>query len=121
MGNGADEILRPGREDRVALLGDWGELTYGALNARVNQWGHGLGERGVGRGDRVVLSLDDDPALVAAYLGAMRLGAVPVAVNPRWSADEMAFALDDSEARCVVTDAASEPTAREAMASLARR
>lgn len=121
MVNGADEILRPGREDRVALLGDWGELTYGALNARVNQWGHGLGERGVGRGDRVVLSLDDDPALVAAYLGAMRLGAVPVAVNPRWSADEMAFALDDSEARCVVTDAASEPTAREAMASLARR
>ena len=61
--NGADEVLRPGREERVALLGDWGDLTYGALNARVNQWGHGLRERGVTRGDRVVLHSGQDNAI----------------------------------------------------------
>ena len=46
--------------------------------------------------------LDDSPAFPAAFLGAMRIGAVPVPVNPMDRVDNYAYYLDDSYARVLV-------------------
>ena len=40
-----------------------------------------LRERGVGAGDRVAIRLSNSPAFVAAYFGALRLGAIVVPLN----------------------------------------
>ena len=44
--------------------------------------------------------LDDSPAFPATFLGAMRIGAVPVPVNPMDRVDNYVYYLDDSYARC---------------------
>jgi len=63
----------------------------------------------VRRGRRVLIALDDRPEMVACFLGAIRIGAVPVPFNPSATGEELAFAVTDSGARVAVL---SEPAAR---------
>ena len=53
--------------------------------------------------------LDDTPAFPIAFFGAMRIGAVPVPVNPLLRGDDYRFFVEDTYARAVV----AEPTYRE--------
>jgi benzoate-CoA ligase family protein len=65
-----------------------------------------LRELGVATGERVLVVMDDCAALPAVFLGAMRVGAVPVPVNPLYAAGEYGFFVADSGARIAVVDAA---------------
>ncbi len=112
--NAADIILAGGEPDAPALVTLDQTLSYGALDALANRFGNGLAARGVERGDRVILMLDDRPALYAAFFGAIRVGAVPIVVNPRWSESELGFAFDDSQARLLIAEPAYEPSAKPA-------
>ncbi|WP_235564440.1 class I adenylate-forming enzyme family protein [Modestobacter sp. Leaf380] len=57
----------------------------------------GLVARGVGRGDRVVVSASASPALLAAVLGALRTGVVPVVLDPALPAGERAELVADAD------------------------
>src|SRR5947209_13353020 len=48
--------------------------------------------------------LDDSPAFPATFLGTMRIGAVPVPVNPMDRVDNYAYYLDDSYAKALVVE-----------------
>lgn len=61
-----------------------------------------LRDRGVGPGDRVALLLPNRPTFVAAYHGALRLGAVVVPINPLLSEREQHERIADGDARVVV-------------------
>jgi benzoate-CoA ligase family protein len=50
--------------------------------------------------------LDDSPVFPATFLGAIRIGAVPVPVNPMDRPDNYAYYLDDSYANVLVVEAA---------------
>src|SRR5947209_3151993 len=50
--------------------------------------------------------LDDSPAFHATFLGAMRIGAVPVPVNPMDRPDNYPYYLADSYSRVAVVDSA---------------
>jgi benzoate-CoA ligase len=54
---------------------------------------------GIGREQRILLVLDDSPAFHALFLGAIRIGAVPIPVNPMDRVENYAYYLDDSYAR----------------------
>ncbi len=110
--NGADIILAGGKPDAPALVTLDETVSYRALDALACQYGNGFAARGVGRGDRVILVLDDRPPLFAAFFGAMRIGAVPIVVNPRWSETELGFAFEDSQAKLLIAEPAHEPTAQ---------
>ena len=56
---------------------------------------------GVDREQRVLLVLDDTPAFPVAFFGAMRIGAVPVPVNPLFRVADYRFFLEDTGARVV--------------------
>lgn len=96
--------------DSVALIEPHRSITYGELDHLANQFSHLFLERGVKRGDRVVLAIENCFELVGAYLGAMRAGgvAVPLPAGPR--SDRLARAIVDCSPRVCVVDAA---TARE--------
>lgn len=64
-----------------------------------------LDSMGVGRGDRVLLALPDGIEFVWAFLGALRLGAVAVAVNPRLTPADHEAAAAGAGARLVVSAA----------------
>ncbi len=57
-------------------------VTFGELENRVNALARGLGERGLGRGDRVSLFVPPGVELVALFHALLRLGAVPVLIDP---------------------------------------
>jgi len=61
-----------------------------------------LAELGVGKGDRVATLLDNCPAGVSLWLGALRLGAVPVPVNSANRGDFLRHPLADSGARAIL-------------------
>lgn len=98
--------LDRGRGDRTAVVGPGGERTYAELAADACRFGHALLSLGTGKGDRILLFLDDTPVYPAAVFGALRIGAVPILVNTLTPPDLLRFYLQDSGARIAVTDAA---------------
>ena len=97
-----DRHLEEGRGDDLAILCDEGQLTYRQIGELVNRAANALGELGVGQDDRVLIALPDSPAFVAAFWGAIKLGAIAVPVSTLLSGNECEFVLRDSGARCMV-------------------
>src|SRR5262245_58443005 len=91
--------LEAGRADQPALPGARGTSPYGAVPQLTARTASLLTDLGVAREDRVVMVLDDSPVFHATFLGAIRLGAVPIPVNPMDRPDNYAYYLDDSYAK----------------------
>ncbi|SDX18841.1 AMP-binding protein [Paracoccus sanguinis] len=91
--------------DRVALIDADQPVSYGALADRAGQVAAWLAAAGVRRGDRVVVHLRKSADEIAAMFGAARLGAAVVNIAAQWSLDQLAYVLDDTEARALVTSA----------------
>lgn len=100
-----DGWLEGGRGEQTAIItADNRLVTAAELHRAVCRVAGHLREAGVGREDRVLLVLDDTPAFPAAFLGAMRIGAVPVPVNFLLRPDDFGYFLDDSYAVAAVVD-----------------
>ena len=112
-----DHQVDEGRGDRVAVICGEERVTYGDLLRRAGCTAAALHDAGVRREERVLLLLDDTPAFPATFLGAIRLGAVPVPVNPLYKPSDFRYFLEDSYARVVVADPAFAEKAAEALDS----
>jgi benzoate-CoA ligase family protein len=103
-----DANLERGRGEKVAVRTHGAQWTYGEVAELVNRTGNALRELGVEIENRVLIAVPDSLAFVAAFLGAIKLGAVPVPVSPLRRAEEYAWLLADSRAKVAVV---SEPVA----------
>lgn len=103
-----DRNLEQGRADKVAVRTHGAQWTYGEVAEVVNRAGNALRGLGVEIENRVLIALPDSLAFVAAFFGAIKLGAVPVPVSPVRRAEEYAWLLADSRAKVAVV---SEPVA----------
>ena len=99
-----DRNLEAGRGAKVAVRCAGAELTYAQLHDRVCRAANALRELGVGREDRVLMILDDTFAFPTVFLGAMRMGAVPVPVSFLDTLDNFRHYIRDSYARVVVAE-----------------
>ena len=97
-----DGHVQAGRADRVAIRYGDEEITYGRVYSMVNRCGNVLLSLGVEIENRVLLLLPDSPELVYAFFGAMKIGAVPVPVNNRLTAQDYLYILNDSRAKVLV-------------------
>lgn len=79
-------------------------FTHAEVHAGAARLAGVLAALGVGMGDRVVIAAADGMELVWAFLGAVRIGAVAVPVNPRLPAADHRFVLADASPRVVVCD-----------------
>ena len=61
-------------------------------------------ECGVGRGDRVAISMRNYPEWILAFMATTSIGAIAVAMNALWQAEEMAHALRDSAPKVLFAD-----------------
>jgi long-chain acyl-CoA synthetase len=75
--------------NRPALAHGGARIGYRELDAAATRAAGALRERGVEQGDRVAFVLPNEPASVAAYHGALRVGAVVVPLNPLLSRTEI--------------------------------
>jgi 4-hydroxybenzoate adenylyltransferase len=96
---------RNGWRDRVAFQVDGEPYTHDEIHRLGAVAAAGLAARGVSRGDRVLVALPDGAGLVAVFLGAARLGAITVLVNPALApADHAGFAGDCAPSVVVAED-----------------
>jgi long-chain acyl-CoA synthetase len=63
-----------------------------------------VADYGVGKGDRVAISLRNYPEWVIAFNAATSVGGILVAMNALWQPAEMAYALGDSDPKLLVAD-----------------
>jgi benzoate-CoA ligase family protein len=101
-----DANLAAGRGEKTAISCGGERITYGELFRRACGAGAALRALGVDVADRVLMVMDDCVDFPAVFLGAIRIGAVPVPINPLYAADEYAHFVADSGASVVVVDAA---------------
>jgi len=99
----------------VALISDKRHYTYAQLGEMVVTLAAELQQRGVRRGDRVALFLDNSVELVVGVFAALAAGAVFMPINPLTKADKLAYMLNDSRATALVTQATLEPIYADAL------
>jgi long-chain acyl-CoA synthetase len=88
--------------DRDAIvLGDI-RLGYGLVNALANQVAGMLADRGIKPGDKVALTCPNTPHFTVAYFGILKAGAAVVPLNVLLKAREVAYHLNDSDARAYI-------------------
>ena len=90
--------------DFVAVVDpDGTEVRAGDLLARANQYVHLLRSLGLEKGDSVAAVLPNGVKPVEVYLAALQAGWYYVPINYRLSAPEIAYIIQDSGAKAVVT------------------
>jgi benzoate-CoA ligase len=120
--NAAAELIgrnfAAGRGAKTAFVDDHGAYSYADLAERVDRFAGAMRARGILREQRILLCLNDGVDFPTAFLGAIKAGIVPVAVNTLLSPDEFAFMLADSRARSVFVSAPVMPAMQQAVAAL---
>ena len=108
-----DRHLAEGRAGRTAIEYEGRRYSYAEVAALVNQAGNWLRRAGVERGDRVLIILPDSPEFVAAYFGAIKIGAVAVPTSTALRPADYAYLAQESQAKIVVSESAwqAEPPA----------
>jgi malonyl-CoA/methylmalonyl-CoA synthetase len=82
--------------DAPALEVDGAAASHGELDDRAARVAGFLRERGVARGDRVLLCAPTSLELVVAYLGTLRMGATAMPCDAALTSDELAHLLGDA-------------------------
>jgi benzoate-CoA ligase len=95
-----------GRAGKVAYLDDTGSVTYGQLAERVERAANALRALGIEREQRIAIAMLDCADWVALFLGAIKAGIVPVAMNTLLTPADYDYQLRDSRAQALFV---SEP------------
>jgi len=101
--------LAAGRGAKLAYIDDAGRYTYAELAERVNRAANALAGLGLGSEDRVMLCHLDTIDWPATFLGAIKAGIVPIAVNTLLTAADYEFMLNDSRAKALIVSEALWP------------
>jgi 4-hydroxybenzoate adenylyltransferase len=100
----AASAARRGMQEVAFLVGER-VFTHGEVHDGAARTASVLEAAGAGRGDRVLVAVPDGLEFVWAFLGAVRLGAVAVPVNPRLTLDDHRQMLEVAGATVVVAGA----------------
>jgi benzoate-CoA ligase len=107
--------LRAGRGRKVAYIDDRGAYTFEDLAERVDRFAGLLGAFGIEPEQRILVCLHDTIDFPVAFLGAMKAGVVPVALNTLLTAADYEFILRDSRARALFVSAPLLPVFEPAL------
>ena len=88
--------------DKLAMIFEGREWTYGDLDRESNQVANALLAAGVGPQDRVAHLDKNGPEYFSYLFGAGKINAVGVSVNWRLAAPEMEYILNHSEAKVLL-------------------
>ncbi len=89
--------------ERDLVITDARTYSYRDMDEWATRLAHGLRQAGVRRGDHVALVMANYPEFVALKFAISRAGATAVPINFLNRRDELAYVLEQSDARCLVT------------------
>ncbi len=102
---GTHAVERPDHP-AVVMAGSGDQLTYRELDERSNRLAHLFREAGLQRGDHVALFMENQIHYLEVVWAALRSGLYLTAINSYLTTPEVAYIIDDCEARLVVASAA---------------
>ncbi|OQD43050.1 acetate--CoA ligase [Croceivirga radicis] len=97
-GNKTAILFEPNNPDEAAE-----HISYLELHKRVSKFANVLKDKGIKKGDRVVIYLPMIPELAISLLACARIGAVHSVVFAGFSASALATRIQDCEAKMVIT------------------
>jgi long-chain acyl-CoA synthetase len=100
-----DQLLRQAAErnpDRTAIIYHDLMLTYREVVSMVNCIANGLRGLGIGKGDRICLFTVNRPEYTITLNAAATLGAIVTPMNPAYREREVAYQLEDAEAKAIL-------------------
>jgi len=98
----AQAVAQP---DAIALHFDQERLSYDELNRRANRLAHRLIAMGVGPDVLVAVHVERSLDMVVGLLATLKAGGAYVPLDPQFPAERLAFMLEDSRARVLLTQA----------------
>jgi amino acid adenylation domain-containing protein len=99
---------------KAALICQKQRVSYRELEETSNALAHALLERGVKRGDRVIVFGDNTIETVISFWAVLKANAVVSIVNPLTKTDKLAYLLNDCRANVLITDGHLTPIFAEA-------
>ncbi|MBM7367920.1 AMP-binding protein [Gordonia hydrophobica] len=90
--------------ERVVLTWEGTDYTYAALDRLANQVAHHFAAHGVGKDDNVALYLKNSVEHVTSLIGLIKIRAVPVNVNYRYTDAELEYIFDNSDSAAIVVE-----------------
>jgi len=88
--------------DRIALKDHARALTYPQLNQRVDRLANSLLAAGLEKGDKVAVLLENSLEIVEIYLAAAKTGLVTVPINFRLISPDVAYIVNNSDAKMMI-------------------
>ena len=111
--NAAEDLLggnlKAGRAGKIAYIDDAGSCTFGELAERVNRFGNHLLSLGLRMEDRILIAMHDSIDWPVAFLGAIKAGIVPIAVNTLLTPKDYEYMLSDSRAKALLVSPPLKP------------
>jgi long-chain acyl-CoA synthetase len=92
--------------EKIALVCDGRRLSYAELDVACDRAASALRARGVSRGDRVLVALENSLELVAAFYGTLRADAVPSLLGAQVPRQRLERVVSRAEPAAVLTDRA---------------
>jgi len=93
-------------KDHPAIIYGEEKYSYGRFNSRVNLLANALRTLGFAKGDRIGILLENSPQVLESLFACFKGRFVAVPMNFRLHPDEIAYILNDSEAKGIITGSA---------------
>jgi benzoate-CoA ligase len=90
------------RPDKIAYIDENGQCSFAELSERIDRCANALTGLGLSMEARIMLCLTDTIDFPAVFLGAIKAGLVPVAVNTLLTSNDYSFMLRDSRAQALI-------------------
>ncbi|MDF3283580.1 MULTISPECIES: AMP-binding protein [unclassified Gordonia (in: high G+C Gram-positive bacteria)] len=90
--------------ERIALSYEGRQISYAELDRLANRVAHLLRDNGIGTADHVSLFLKNSVEHVTSLLGLLKIRAVPVNVNYRYTNSELRYIFDNSDSRGIIVE-----------------
>jgi len=111
------DLSRTHGEQLFTILDDE-RVSFEANYRAASAFARALESFGVGKGDRVAFAMRNLPEWPMIFFAITSIGAIAVPLNAWWTGGELAYGIEDSEAKILIVDTERYERLREHLAAL---
>ncbi len=88
--------------EEEAVIGSGQRIRFKQLDDLANTVAQNLKEKGINKGDTIVLFMPNVPEFIVSYFAVQRLNAIIVPINAKLTKNEVAYILEHSDAKALI-------------------